>query len=340
MVSSEILARLDRARADYEAEVLVRYRALKTADDYSHTRIDAIRDAVTASPPPAECQVLAVAGSLARLEASEASDLDLIMTMSPDSDADAVMAWRDALCAGLEIDKPNPKGVFYSPAHHSAIESISGFENESYQNIAQRVLFILESEWIHNQDGYSSTIDKITESYTRDVKDDPKKNFVFLLNDVIRFFRAVCLNYQFNTAETADGKWPIRNIKLRHSRVIMYFSMVLSIGLLSKCRDAEKIDCLKTLIKMTPLERIFFVYKVSEDDGFYKVFGFYNSFLGLVSKPDTRDGLKKLEYADRYDSETFSLLKSNSDALASELFRFYETRRAAWSERFFEYMLL
>ncbi|WP_206542723.1 hypothetical protein, partial [Sphingomonas endophytica] len=161
-----------------------------------------------------------------------------------------------------------------------------------------------------------------------------------LLNDVIRYFRAICVNYQYTTTETADGKWPIRNLKLRHSRVLMYFSMVAAIGSLSRVHDEQKIKALKEFVTMPPLMRLFVAYRISDDGAFYKVAGYYNTFLALLSKPETRREIYGLDYKVRYGSDVFSQLKANSDALSSELLRFYEARRRVWDDRFFEYMLL
>ncbi|MDE7539854.1 hypothetical protein [Gluconobacter sphaericus] len=328
----------------FKEQVIDRHQALKAARDYSDRRISDIRQVIKNASHSDNLGIhsLAVAGSLARREASEVSDLDLIITTisskpSPDTD---ILVWRDELCDKLKIEKPNPVGVFATPICQTLIESISGGADEHYSSVAKRVLFLLESEWLFNETNYNALLNKIVDAYAIDVTADPRKNFVFLLNDVVRFFRALCVNYQHTKSETSDGKWPLRNVKLRHSRVLMYFSMIAAIGSLSRERSPQKIDALKILVKIPPLERLFVAYQLADDGAFYKVAGFYDTFLALLSNSEVREELKGLDYDDRYKSRYFAQLKANSDALSSELLRFYEARRQVWDDRFFEYMIL
>lgn len=341
----DIIERLTDAAALYEQAVLGRHKQLRVAHDESEKMLDRVREDLAANPPPAALGigVLAVAGSLARREASSLSDIDLIITIEQeDHDAtDAIIQWREALCARLEIERPNPNGVFHEPISRSRVQRIAGASDEPYHDTSKRILFLLESAPVANAGDYENLLDSIIDRYATDVAEDPTKNFVFLLNDVIRYFRLVCVNYQNQkTEETANGKWPLRNVKLRHSRVLMYFSMVAAIGLLSRERGADKAAALKLLVRMHPLKRLFVAYQLADDPCFYRVAGLYDTFITLLSKEKTRNALRAVDYETRYDSSVFSQLKANSDAFAAELMRFYDARRGYWDERFFEYMIL
>lgn len=343
---SVILSDIAEIEDGYAQDVLERHSALKTAHYFSKATIDTIRARIRAQPPGTAVHTLAIAGSLARMEASDQSDLDLIISLHPPGegedrpDPNPIMVWRDKLCADLELDPPNKNGVFQHPICRSHMATIAGRSGEPYEDVAKRILFLLESEWLYNQDNYDTLLLEIIDAYSEDVRRDPRKNFVFLLNDVVRFFRSLCVNYQFNKADTEDGKWPIRNVKLRHSRVLMYFSMVASIGALSRQHSEQKIDALKELIRMEPLRRLYVAYGLARDPGFFKVAGAYNTFLHLLAQKDVRAELAGLDYGDRYRSSAFAQLKANSDALSSELLRFYEARRREWDDRFFEYMII
>lgn len=238
------------------------------------------------------------------------------------------------------MEKPNPDGVFHAPVARGDLVGLAGGAKEPYGNVAKRVLFLLESKWLSSETANDTLLDEVVATYSDYVKSDPTKHFVFLLNDVIRFFRSLCVNYHFTTDQTPDGKWPIRNIKLRHSRVLMYFSMIAAIGCLSKERSAQKVEALLRLVAMPPLKRLFVAYAISDDYAFAKVAAYYNTFLHTLSNAEHRRELMNLEYADRYASPIFSQLKGNSDALSSELLRFFDARRGHWDDRFFEYMVL
>jgi predicted nucleotidyltransferase len=343
-----ILDRIREAEAEYQSEVLNRYTAINDAETFSTHKIEEIRAAVTNMPPPdvAGVHSLAAAGSLARKEASGASDLDLIVVLKGERegltapDAEKLLEWRRELSRTVSLESHNPRGVFAKPVGLQKVLSSAGSEAEAYSDVAVRILLLLESDWVLNEAEHNALVEDIVKQYAADIIADPRKNLVFLLNDVIRYFRTICVNYQYNKSETEDGKWPIRNIKLRHSRVLMYFSMVSAIGLLSKERGENKVKALRSLIMLPPLRRLFACYRVAGDTSFYKVAGLYDVFLGLLANPDTREALKGLEYQERYDSRVFSQLKATSDSFCSELLRFYEARRAEWDDRFFEYMIV
>lgn len=337
-----MLSELDPIADRYRAEVLSRYPAIADAETFSLETLRKTRQAISDNPPPETVKILAAAGSLARLEASEESDLDLIIITRDGAtvDEDTLSAWRDGLCDRLKIERPNPNGVFIKSTPYGQVVSIAGYAEEHYSDVAKRVLTVLESEWLFGDNDYQQLLDEVLDCYGQDVKSNPHKVFLFLLNDVIRFFRALCVNYQHTKSETNDGKWPIRNLKLRHSRVLMYFSMVAAIGSLSPREAADKVETLRLLIAMPPLRRLHAAYALSGDAGFDRVAELYNRFLARLSDKTVRDELKGLEYENRYGSELFKELKTNSDELATELARFYETRRGEWNEKFFEYMVL
>ncbi len=345
MTNIDLLARIKDADDSYQSDVLSKNLALGNAESFSKQMLDKIRDKIREQTRPGCIHALAMAGSLARHEASSQSDLDLIVTtkfeVSEKSEEFCQLTkWRDRLCEDLKMEKPNPKGVFIAPIHHQRLATSAGSADEPYQDVSKRVLLLLESTWLDAPEPYNDLINKIISKYAEDVVKDGRKNFVFLLNDVVRFFRAICVNYQYTKSETEDGKWPLRNIKLRHSRVVMYFSLIAAIGLLSKVHDEQKVPALTHLIKMTPLRRLSVVYTLSEDGAFFKVAQFYNQFLSLLGDDAVRRELKNLEYDDRYKSNWFAQLKANSDGLSSELLRFFEARRRQWDDRFFEYMIL
>lgn len=342
---SDLIARLNAAADLYDNAVLARHAELRVAQDNSEATLAKIRQHLLDVPPAPDLgiDVLAVAGSLARREASSLSDIDLIITTTEqtnDAGADAIVKWREELCEALGIDAPNPHGVFHHPINRASLVSIAGASNERYDHTSKRILFLLESAPVSNETAYGALLDQVIDRYAEDVASDPSKNFVFLLNDVVRYFRLLCVNYQQVKTETPDGKWPLRNIKLRHSRVLMYFSMIAALGLLSRERCADKVDALKLLVRMPPLKRLFVSYKMADDNCFYRVAGLYDTFIALLSKQKTRAALMAVDYETRYASSIFSQLKANSDAFAAELMRFYDARRNYWDERFFEYMIL
>ena len=168
------------------------------------------------------------------------------------------------------------------------------------------------------------------------------------MNDLIRYFRSLAVNYQWDFENQVE-KWGIRNVKLRHSRLVMYSGLLFLLGEASKERE-HKVPWLKQKLKMTPLERLAWVYEMNSDWNFFRVMGSYSFFLSRISNKQVREKLNynpndlinvtaKDDYGNRYSNEEFSNLKSNSDGLIAELLRFILSRRGDWTERFFEYLI-
>ena len=167
---------------------------------------------------------------------------------------------------------------------------------------------------------------------------DPSKELVFFLNDLIRYFRYICVNYE-DSFGRENEKWAVRNLKLRHSRILMYAGLLFLIGEASKDGIAEKSQVIWESLGLTPLERLAHVYERCGDRCFFRVLGPYNVFLAKLSDPELRPRLNAFGYEERYSVPEFAELKWNSDAISAELLRFVFARRGSWSERFFEYLL-
>ncbi len=331
---------------------LGKYPAIKSAVDFSERGIALIRESLLTAfgPPTAGSPFVAACGSFARLEASSHSDLDYLILFPaapPDSSfrertVDVLKHVKVPDEAGeISFPQPNPKGVFRGDVLESDIWQI-GTKDDHYDNLSRRLLLLLESRCLWNDQYFDEVRGRLVAEYGKAVALDPSKHFVALCNDLIRYFRTICVNYHAQMG-SEYGKWPIRNVKLRHSRVLMYASLLFVIGELSKSSlmtGEQKLQALRDFVALPPLERMTRLYASNEDDNAFRLFGLYNTFLERLSTASTRQELINLEYDARYSSATFASLKTNSDAFASELHRFFACRKGKWSDRFFEYVVL
>lgn len=339
---------------------VAKYPAIRTAVEFSQRALETLRRQL--NNRMGNClegdAFVSVSGSVGRLEASMASDLDFMIVYPGPPPANAA-AFRERLEECIEATsitlsdgsratfrRPNPQSVFVGDVDAGKLVASIGSREEDYDSISQRLLLLLESQPLWNADGFERTREKLVSAYAVDVTADPSKEFVLLINDLIRYFRTLCVNYH-STRTTEHGKWPIRNIKLRHSRIVMYCSLLFCLGELSKFEyrhnDEEpdrKLDLLRKYVALPPLERFVRLYVSNRDGNLYRFLSLYNNFLAALSDPVRRSELAALDYLTRYDSSLFSQLKANSDAFASEIMRFLQARRGAWRDRFFEYLIL
>lgn len=323
-----------------------RYLALTGNWERSQKNFEKLRRILLDAKLPAQVRCVAAAGSLGRMEASEESDADLIIILD-EAVKDPAEAQRlfESVWQSLDkaqIPRPKPEGVFSQPCTLSQICGNSlGSAGEPLGVFGKRLLLILETQPLYQDEEYENIINSIVTQYARHyVASDARKEWAFMMNDLMRYFRALCVNYQWDF-ENDPIKWPIRNVKLRHSRLIMYSGLLFLLGEASKER-VDKVTWLRERLRLTPLERLGWVYGENHDWNFHRIVGLYNVFLSRINSPDVRKSLRPEvndTYIERFRNELYAELKANSDGLIAELLRFVFARRGAWSERFYEYLI-
>jgi predicted nucleotidyltransferase len=314
-----------------------RYAALNNARDFSIKFLLDLQNRLKVEKFD-NIETIAVCGSLSRLEASVCSDVDHVVIIRDEhKDIKSDIAKLQKHITDLGATEPNRGGVFVQPrTTKELIEKLGQFDEDS-DVFSKRMLLLMESTPIYNSDCYKKVMEDVYSRYAKIVKIEPAKEFTLLLNDLIRYFRSICLNYE-SKFWGENINWSIRNIKLRHSRVLIYMGLLSLIGESSK-HGNDKYNWLFNQLNLTPLDRIAMVYRENQDDGFHKVIELYNTFLGKISCKENREALNGTNYEERYKCQLFAELKSNSDAFISELTRFIFAQRGQWSERFFEYLL-
>jgi hypothetical protein len=317
-----------------------RYLALAKNWSYSARAISQLREYCRAVSK--NVVTIGLAGSFGRFEASSTSDADYIMIVRDKHPArtEADRALLTSAIQKLGAQSPNAKGVFYDPEVFGTLVNI-GATDEKNPVLAKRLLLLLESRPIFNDDEYDELVDKIFEKYTTHLSSDAAKEFTFLLNDLIRYFRYICVSYQENFWRH-DDTWALRNLKLRHSRLIMYAGLLMLLGEASKPSNKKKMKTVRERLYLTPLERLAWAYQENNDDGLARLLGLYNVFIARLSDETWRGRIRAItnqQYDKRYEVPEFGEVKANSDALQAELTRFVFARKGSWSNRFFEYLL-
>ncbi|MCX8505351.1 MAG: hypothetical protein ORN98_01890 [Alphaproteobacteria bacterium] len=135
----------------------------------------------------------------------------------------------------------------------------TGTDYEDIQNhFTTRILFIIESRDVYNPEVWMKNLNKILEMYFRDQQG--REDFVpaFLLNDLLRYWRTLWLNYEKDHTKP-DKKWWEKSLKLSYSLKLSIFCHIFSTILL----NVRTIESMKDLIidpstqePRSPLERL------------------------------------------------------------------------------------
>ncbi|MFH0343446.1 MAG: hypothetical protein ACHBNF_15280 [Chromatiales bacterium] len=160
------------------------------------------------------------------------------------------------------------------------------------------MLLILESQPLVHDDVYNRHLTGTLELYYRDNKGKRSFRPLFLLNDLLRYWRTVCLNYE-ERRHDPDKPWRKKNVNLKFSRMMTVFSTVLPLIV----KPATSVTELRELCSKTPLERLAFGLDLLEDDPLRnewpEVLDIYETFL---TWKDDNDVEKYLEGGDQKET--------------------------------------
>jgi hypothetical protein len=260
-------------------------------------------------------------GSFARKEASAGSDVDFYIVTKSD---DLSPNWAED--AKSEIEKivpvsPAEDGAFYHVEQlDTLIRNIGGAQDNNH-NITRRMLLLLEGEWLFNEAGLKDIRRKILEHYIADSITDHQLA-LFLLNDIVRYYRTMAVDYEFKTVESEEVKpWAIRNIKLIFSRKLLYASGLFSVATTAERTRSQKISELEKLFNLTVIDRMQAICGPRSR----AMLESYNHFLSKLEDASIRDHLKSLKKDQRQQDVIFRELKNEGHHFTRELLKLFES---------------
>ena len=292
-------------------------KAIDDARIYSEEKLELLRKAIEPLVPADE--MVFINGSFARREASASSDVDFyIVTRDSHSSADWAEQVKSAIEKIVPI-APAAGGAFYDVEHLETLLSNIGGEQDDNHNITRRMLLLLEGEWLFNRDGLKEIRRRILERYIAEGITDHQLA-LFLLNDIVRYYRTMAVDYEFKTVETKKVKpWAIRNIKLIFSRKLLYASGLFSVATTADRTRSQKIEGLERLFNLTVIDRMRSICGVAAEP----MLESYNHFLGKLEDKSVRDHLNSLQKEQR-DDVVFRELKNEGHHFTRELLKLFE----------------
>ena len=244
------------------------------ARDYSLARLSDLREKLEPVKPLLAEHPLCVyaTGSYGRLEAWSGSDADLFF-LYDNADQSERFPWTTfvRLSARLieaieEMHFPpfSGDGKYLEVQYVADMEQVLGSpRDDSLNAFTARMLLLLESQPVSDEVVYARLLECIVGFYYRDF-DDHAETFLpaFLLNDILRFWRTLTLNYEHHRLKllelTGDelvlkkADSALRNYKLKVSRLATCFSMVANLSAEPVPVTAETV---LELCRMTPAKR-------------------------------------------------------------------------------------
>lgn len=228
-----------------EATLGANWGAIRKALEDAHQRRVVLQNELAELEAPDTSVV--VFGSVARGEVTRGSDLDWLLLVDGQSMPEHKDQERNVSrkLSELNLKQPGASGLFGTmAASHDLVHNIGG-EDDLNSNTTRRVLLLLESFPANNREVYDRVRRQIVRRYVRDDRglthgSGDARIPRFLLNDITRYWRTVTVDFVYKQSAAGDGKWALRNAKLRMSRKLIFAAGLLHVFNCQLDADAEQ----------------------------------------------------------------------------------------------------
>lgn len=262
---------------------------------------------------------IVVTGSYGRREASSESDIDwYVVWDTPDYNEDKIKQELADIVRLIDSSVPNPhgtSGTFGAQAitsFESMLKNIGG-SDDTNATLTRRMLFLLEGDWLYNQRLFDKCRHELLKCYIKesDVSDNISR---FLLNDIIRYYRTIATDFEYKVVESGK-EWGLRNIKLKFSRKLLYFSGVIAVAAVSGLEYTDRIKKAEEVFLLSRVQRI--QRLVSGGD---VALDKYQQFLEKIARPEVRAALKAVTKESRSACSVYNELNDLSAGFSVELY--------------------
>lgn len=241
------------------------------------------------------------AGSLARGDCGEQSDLDVFMMYAGRKSIATLDKYKIyghiiEVNNNMKFPELSNDGQYLQLHSLSEMEKTLGEPKDDYINLfTTRMLLLLESRPVFNDRVYDSVLKKVIDLYFRD-KDTSGDDFLpmFILNDIFRYWRTMCLNYE-TIRNDKNRPWRKKNINLKFSRMLSVYSSVIPAMLGYAKTQSEWIE----LCMLTPLKRISTSLDRLDDDSLIDKYSeFLDAYCSFLEWKDMKKSEVELFLAD------------------------------------------
>lgn len=279
----------------------VGFPALQGARARTADRCDAARAALAAMPRDPDVAVVLL-GSWGRGELTSGSDDDVLVVTTG--------ALRDGLRPSIAELQPAFAGASGAQGTFDHVVTVAelatiGLEADSNRVLTRRMLVLLESAPLLGPEVHRRVLAALLDAYLGGERRD-RRPPRFLLNDVVRYWRTVAVDFEAKARSGDDGKWALRHAKLRTSRTMLFAGGLLP---LLECHHVTADDAPALLLAQLlqpPTDRIASAFlQYDAVDAGVRTLGAYDRFLALLDDPARRAALEGLTRERAREDETF-----------------------------------
>lgn len=192
-------------------------------------------------------------------------------------------------------------------------------KDDSENLFTSRLLLLLEGRPLYNDDLFERVRNRVIAHYLRDLEghsSDYRPSF--LVNDITRYWKTICLNYEHRRKDLESTKHKIRNFKLRFSRLLMCYSFLIDLG----TYEAIDREAVVAVANRNPAERLQHACRNGRGASILeRALDEYQWFIRCVEMPETlqaqleqasfRDDARG--HADKFGQALYDMLSLSND---------------------------
>ncbi len=294
----------DRGVAGLEAAAGVRFHHVAAARVETDRRLLERRDRIAALEVDGNATIVLM-GSWGRREITRESDDDF-MVLFEGEPADSARPSIEDVAGALGGRPPGPEEIFGSHVLLDDLRAKIGRDEDTDANLTRRMLLMLESvaicgERVH-ADARRALIAGYLDANVRDYR--PPR---FLVNDLIRYWRTIAVDFEGKMRARKGEGWGLRNAKLRLSRKALFARGLLPVLDCYGHPVSDMLGYLGQRMSVPPLDRLAdaFVDRGALDPG-VRVLTAYDEFLAILDDGEKRRKLSELGIEDAAESSLFT----------------------------------
>jgi hypothetical protein len=293
-----------------------------------------LRARTAAVPLPADAAIV-MFGSWGRHEVTRRSDHDWVLLVDDrpaagDGDDDGASAERredvaravEAVGRVLGVDerRPGAQQVFGDAVSGERIVRRIGLDADTNRNLTHRMLLVLESQPVAHDAVHRACWERVLDRYLDDRSLRDHRPPRFFLNDVIRYWRTICVDFAGKLQEGGGDKWALRNAKLRTSRKVLFAGGLLPILLCHNVTRSEVRAFLAEQLAAPPTDRLAaaFLTLGAVDPG-VRALTAYDRFVGMLDDDAVRRELDGLDRVNADRSRVYREIRRQAEELQQGL---------------------
>lgn len=305
------MTEMDSAVENVAKQEGVDISSLRDAHAFAENRINEFKDALQQSLPTAEYPAIDVVlfGSFGRRELTEDSDCDYLIILDKTVDHLSFSRFHAEVQLYMKengFKDPGQQGTFGTFAAGTDLLMTIGLDPDSNNTTTRRLLFLMESVSVYQENIRRELFRKILERYCDDYhpinhpSDDLLKVPRFLCNDVVRYWRTIAVDFAAKRWHSHVPDWYLRHAKLLISRKVLFAGSLMPLFLVNHYlprggSNHEQYDWLLNYLEQEfnrpPLARLLACYDVVQPGSkvaLGKVLNAYNQFIRILQQTHKR----------------------------------------------------